>query len=356
MTGTNSARPRVAVVGTGSIGRRHLEVLLALGCPDPIAVSEHRRIDRLRVGGRDVRVAHRLADVVDEVGVIVVASPTSLHAEHLRTAVEACRHVLVEKPVATGSDGLDQLVVAAEAAGIVAAVGHQFRYEPGLNTVRDMVANGALGTLLAVEAHQGEHLADYHPEEDYRTGYAARHDLGGGVLRTQIHHLDVLEWIFGPLERVYACGGHRTDLEIDVEDTASYLFRGAAGTPVYGHLDYRQRPRTVSMAVVGSEGRVDWDHYGARLVHTSAEGGAIATTWPYDRQAMFEQQMSDFLDATITGAAPRTSLRDGVRAVRLVEAVERSYALDRSVAVGDAPAGDPRAGEGPVDAGPDDDG
>lgn len=328
--------PKIAVVGTGSIGRRHLAVLLELGCDAPIAVSEHRRLGQVEVDGRPVEVAHSLGDVVDRVDAVIVASPTAMHLDHLRTAVDAGRHVLVEKPVATNSAGLDAIVTDAERRGLVAATGHQFRYEPGLLAIRDMVQDGSLGVLLAVEAHQGEHLADYHPDEDYRVGYAARADLGGGVLRTQIHHIDVLEWIFGPLERVYASGGHVTDLEIDVEDAASYLFRSAVGTPVYGHLDYRQRPRTVTLRVVGTDGRIDWDHYAGHFVHTPNGGEPVVTAWPYDRQAMFRSQTSDFLDAIRGAGVVRTSLREGVRAVRLVEAIERSCALDRAVAVGEA--------------------
>jgi predicted dehydrogenase len=220
----------------------------------------------------------------------------------------------------------------------VAAAAHQFRFEPGLLALRDLVRMGALGTLLTVEGHQGEHLADYHPDEDYRTGYAARRDLGGGVLRTQVHHIDHLEWTFGPLERVYAAGGHRSDLEIDVEDTVTFLFRSAAGTPVQGHLDYRQRPRVVSLLVVGTEARVAWDHYGGRLVVTPTTPGAEPQvhSWPYDRDAMFTAQMRDVIRAIRTGGPLRTPLRDGIRAVRLVEAIEASMASDQAVMVAGA--------------------
>jgi predicted dehydrogenase len=331
-------RLRIAVVGTGSIGRRHLATLLALGETDLVAVSEHGRRRSLAIDGAGIPVRHRLDDALDEADLVVVATPTALHRDQAAAALEAGCHVLVEKPVAAVSAGMDRLMALADERGLVAAAAHQFRFEPGLLAVRDLVDKGALGELLAVEAHQGEHLADYHPDEDYRTGYAARRDLGGGVLRTQIHHVDYLDWIFGPFVRTYAAGGHRSDLEIDVEDTASYLLRRADGVAAYGHLDYRQRPRRVTLAVVGTEGRVDWDHYGAALVHTPAEPGAAptATAWPYDRDALFAAQMRDVLAAIRTGTPPRTPLRDGIRAVRLVEAIERSIAEDRAVAVGDA--------------------
>ena len=273
MTGP-AAGVRVAVVGTGSIGRRHLGTLLALGASDLVAVSEHTRRTHLEVGDADVTVRHRLDDVLGEVDLVVVATPTAVHRDQAAAAVAAGCHVLVEKPVGASSAGLDEVAASAEVQGLVAAAAHQFRFEPGLVRLRELVRAGALGTLLTVEGHQGEHLADYHPGEDYRTGYAARRDLGGGVLRTQVHHLDHLEWTFGPFERVYAVGGQRTDLEVDVEDTVTCLFRAADGTPVQGHLDYRQRPKVVSLVVAGTEARAAWDHYGGRLVIAPTAPGA----------------------------------------------------------------------------------
>ncbi len=155
------------------------------------------------------------------------------------------------------------------------------------------------------------------------------------MLRTQIHHIDALDWLFGPLVRVYAAGGHRTDLDLDVEDTASYLFRTSDGAGVHGHVDYRQRPKRVTLAVVGSDGRADWDHYAGRLAVTPFVAGAEPRvhTWAYDRDAMFRALWRDVLTAIRTGTTPRTPLRDGVRAVCLVEAIERSMADDAAVAV-----------------------
>src|SRR5690606_22273834 len=135
-----------------------------------VAVSEHGRRERLAVDGADVPVRHRLADVLGEVDLVVVATPTARHRDQAAAALAAGAHVLVEKPVGASSAGLDELAAAAEARGLVAAAGHQFRFEPGLLALRELVRAGALGTLLGVEAHQGEHLADYHPDEDYRTG------------------------------------------------------------------------------------------------------------------------------------------------------------------------------------------
>ena len=113
---------------------------------------------------------------------------------------------------------------------------------------------------------------------------------------------------------------------------------------MHGHLDYRQRPKRVTLAVVGSDGRADWDHYAGTLaVSRFAPGaGPVVQRWDYDRDAMFRELWQDLLGAIRTGTSPRTSLRDGIRAVRLVEAIERSMADDAAVTVAPALGGEAR--------------
>ena len=102
-------------------------------------------------------------------------------------------------------------------------VGYQLRFHPCLHKLAEIVHSGILGNLLAVRATIGEYLPAFHPFEDYRQMYASRADLGGGVVLSQIHEFDFLYSLFGLPNRIYAMGGHWSELEIDVEDTASIL-------------------------------------------------------------------------------------------------------------------------------------
>src|SRR6266508_6742025 len=105
-----------------------------------------------------------------------------MHLETAARAIDAGRHVLVEKPVHVTATGVAELQRHALRRGVVAGVVQQFRFHPLAERLRNAVRDRELGLLLSIEAVQGEHLADYHPEEDYRTSYAARRELGGGVL------------------------------------------------------------------------------------------------------------------------------------------------------------------------------
>jgi predicted dehydrogenase len=325
----------VAVVGTGSAGLRHLANLLRLGVGEVIAVSEHGRRQDLAVDGVPIPLLHDYGEALDRVDAVVIANPTSLHHSYLEAAVRAGRSVLCEKPVSTSAAGVAELARAADEAGVVVGVGCQFRFNRMLGRLRDRVLGGELGTILDVDAVLGEHLADYHPDEDYRRSYAARQDRGGGVLLTQIHQVDFLGWIFGPFVTAFAVGGRRTDLDIDVEDSVSYMLESAAGVGIRAHMDYAQRPKRLDLVVTGTGGRIGWDYHRNELTLEAAAAGASPEVHrePFDRNDMFCELMADFLDSVRTGRPPRTTLDDAAAALAVVDAIKGSLRVGGSVAV-----------------------
>lgn len=319
---------RVAVVGTGSIGRRHIGNLLALGVRDVVAVSEYGRRDRLEVGGSGVAVVQRFDSVLDDpdVAAVVIGNPTVFHLDYTRRAIFAGKNVYLEKPASISAHGVAELSDVARRRGLVVAIGTQLRFNDMLVRLRERLEAGEAGLILSVEAHLGEHIADYHPGEDYRLSYTARSDLGGGVLLTQIHQIDYLNWMFGPFRSAFAVGGRRSDLELDVEDCVSYLLRGRDGIAVHGHLNYLERPKRIDLHVAGTKGSFVWHYFTNTLAFTPArlDAQAIVETRPFDRNSMFLAAMSNFLEAVRGGERPRASLEDGHAALCIVDAIKLS--------------------------------
>jgi predicted dehydrogenase len=323
---------RIAVVGTGSIGRRHIANLRRLGIGDVLAVSEHNRHDSLTVDGATVAVCHDFgAALATGLDAVVIANPTSLHLDYLARAVEAGCHVYLEKPASTSAVGLHRVEHEAARRSLVIAMGTMYRFNARLESLRARVQRGDVGQVLCAETVIGEHIADYHPDEDYRESYTARAELGGGVLLTQIHQIDWLNWIFGPFETVFAIGGKLSDLGIDVEDTATYLLRAGDGTPAYGHLDYLQRPKRAGMTVTGTAGRLEWDLFSHALTYVAAANDAEAEVEQsdYDRNAMFFAAMDDFLNSVRRSGTPRATLADGHQALAVVDAIKASMKSGR---------------------------
>ena len=159
--------------------------------------------------------------------------------------------------------------------------------------------------------------------------YASRADMGGGVILSQIHELDLLYWLFGLPVSIYTVGGKLSGLEIDVEDTASSLmqYEGHLGRfPITLHQDYLQRPPVRRFKVIGDGGSAWVNLISNNLTVCNAEGDTIEQ-WDgtgFQRNDMFLAQMRHFLDCIAGKATPLVDLHDGIQSLRLALAAKQS--------------------------------
>ena len=213
---------------------------------------------------------------------------------------------------------------------VIAMVGYQLRFHPCLRALAETVKSGILGSLLGVRATVGEYLPNWHPYEDYRQMYAARADLGGGVVLSQIHEFDYLYSLFGVPSRIYALGGHWSDLEIDVEDTASILMECSfAKRPSSRPTPSRLSPVT-SFPTVRSDRR-PWPRrhgsactdrkclYARELQHPRSRSFA-----GFERNQLFIDQLKHFLDCVKSRTKPVVDLHDGSQSLRMALAAKKS--------------------------------
>lgn len=325
------------IAGLGSIGRRHLRNLRALGETDVVLLRSHRStLPDEELAGYAVETDISTALRKHEPQAVVVSNPTALHLDVAIPALRAGCAVFVEKPVSHSSDGMDQLREAAERAKGRVLVGFQLRYHPCLVEARRLMAEGRLGRLISARVHFGEYLPAWHPWEDYRAGYAARADLGGGVLLTQCHALDYLPWIAGSVSAVWGSLARLSDLEIDVEDTVEVGLRFESGALGGLHLDYAQRPPSHRLDITGTTGSLMCDLMDGDLRYYDAAAGQwVNTELPqgWERNTMFIEEMAHFLSVVRGESAPACSLEDGLRVMRLIAAVRESDHSGRMISL-----------------------
>lgn len=308
------------VVGLGSIGMRHLENLRRLGC-GRIGVFRSRKAPLHRpLDLTDIAIHYEFDKALERgYDAAIICNPTSLHTEFASRAAAAGCHLYVEKPVSNTLDNTDELVRTVKRNGLVGAVGCQFRFHPNLTAIKRWLDEEVIGRVLSVHVDMGEYLPGWHPWEDYREGYAAREDLGGGVVLTLIHEIDYLDWLLGALKPVNAFGGTSGVLDLAVEDHLTGLLLSEADVPVTLHIDYLQRPPCRQMKIIGSCGTIEWDYYleTARAVVDGKPKEESSVPEGWERNDMFLAIMSDFLDAVRVGRVPRVPLEDGIETLRI---------------------------------------
>jgi predicted dehydrogenase len=318
---------RVAVLGLGSIGSRHARNLLALGHEvvgfDPRPESDDEPWAR----------APSPREALSSAEAAVVATPTSLHAEHTLLALERDLPVLVEKPITVDLLDADRVVALAAERGLPCGVAMNLRFHPGVLALRDLVSQGRLGEIRFAHVWCGSDLRTWRPGTDYRTSYSARADLGGGIVRDAIHELDYLTWILGPAASVIAEVAHLSDLQIDVEDIGAALIRVAGGALVSVDLTYVDPVYRRGCLLVGADATARWDWTRGTVEISRPDADAEVLDVAADVSDTYVAEMRDFVEAARAGRAPRTSAAEGRDAVRLADALLRSAAEGRRVAL-----------------------
>jgi predicted dehydrogenase len=340
---------RVLVVGLGGIGQRHVRNLRArLSDKVEILAYRARRQSPVLTDGLEVEAGADLASkyairefseleaaLAEQPSAAFICNPSALHLPVALAAAEAGCHLLIEKPLSDRKDGVDALIETVDRNGLCALVAYQLRFHPALRLVHNRLSAGAVGPIVALNAQIGEYLPGWHRYEDYRGMYASRRDLGGGVILSQIHEFDYLYWFLGLPSRVFALGGKRSSLEIDVEDTVSTLM-DFHGTPVHLHQDYIQRPPARSLQVIGDAGKIVADLI-TPAVQVFGTDGAVVESHRFEgflRNSMFMDELTHFLECVSGRAEPIVNLRDGAASLRMALAARESLETGRVVDLG----------------------
>lgn len=256
---------RFLICGLGSIGQRHFRNLKALG-HDQIAVYRTGKGANNAFVGKFLE-EHKPEEFSDlscalngwKPDAVLVTNPTSLHVPVALEAARAGCHLLIEKPLwhQNGTE-LSELLRVVDEKKLVAAVAYHWRFNQCLGMLRAWLAEKEMSKPISVRAFVGEQVSGWHSWEDHRDSYACRADLGGGVVLTLSHDIDMLYWLFGKPESVSAVGGNFVHRDLDVEDTAEVGLRFKGGLVASLHMDYWQPEKKREIEISCADRLIEW--------------------------------------------------------------------------------------------------
>lgn len=322
------------IAGFGSIGRRHFRNLITLGEHDIVFYrTHHSTLDEDELNGFTVETSLNKA-LAHRPQAVIVANPTALHLEVAIPAAEMGCHIFMEKPISHSMDGIDKLAKALKKGGGQFLTGFQYRFHPGLQTIRETLNQQVIGKIISAHVRWGEYLPGWHPWEDYRQGYSARADLGGGVVLTLCHPLDYLRWLIDEINQVSAFTGKLSDLEISVEDTAQISLRFNNGALGSVYLDYIQKPPSHNLLIIGDRGEIHWDNTNGKVKVFNQSKGTWQTINPprkFERNDLFLKQMQHFRNVASGKNTPLCTFEDGIRALQIALAAHQSQASGKLI-------------------------
>lgn len=332
--------PRFLVAGCGSIGKRHIGNLLALGVKDVVAFDP--RQDRRAEAAEkfQIKTVERLEEAWPwKPDAAIIATPTAFHIPPALEAAEHGCHLFIEKPLSDNLSGVARLLDLVREKRLATLVGCNTRFVPGYRKMKELIAEGAIGRVVAVRAEAGQYLPEWHPWEDYRQGYSAQRRLGGGVILDAIHELDYVRDLVGEVQSVSCLAGKLSHLEIDTEDVAAILLRHNSGAISEIHLDYVQRVKSRNCEVIGDEGTIRWD-FASGEVSCYQAGKKDWEKYPapgdWQLNQMYVDELQHFLGCVAGKERPVCDVFEGERVLRIALAARESAPTGTAVTPGGA--------------------
>ncbi len=289
---------RIAILGCGSIGQRHLSNLQGLGYGDLVAFDPvaQSRDDVARQ--YDVAVSATLEKVwIQQPQVVLVTAPSNLH---LDLAMEAAHHgcaIFIEKPLSHALGGIENLLGEIQRRNLITMVGCNMRFHPGPAQVKQCIDDGTVGTVLAARIQTGSYLPRWRPWQDYRHSYSASVEWGGAVLDC-IHELDLALWLLGEASLRVAVTRPANSLGLQTDGLAELLLEHSSGAVSSVHLNFVQRNYRRSIEIIGSDGTIEWD-FTTGHVDMYGRDGDLATRAPqpdgWTVNDMYRDEMAYFM-------------------------------------------------------------
>ncbi len=316
---------KVLVVGTGSIGTRHLKNLIELG-NEVYAVDikkEHLKRVASLVNGAFSSLDDALKMKPD---VVFICTFSNDHIQPALKCAKAGCHLFIEKPLSLSSDSVQDLIEIVNKKNLITMVGCNMRFHPAISYIYDTLThNQSFSKKLWGSFEFGFYLP--FDKADYQNSYKANKNMGGNLIFDGIHELDYAAWFFGEPEEVICNKGMVSSLKIDTEDHVEMIIKFTSGAVCTIHMDYLQHGYSRRCKVVCEEGTIVWDFVRGDI-------GRITTSNPqwiwkdmkfdiYYNQ-MYMDEIRYFLDCVSSHRETFNSIQQSLPVLKLALAAEKS--------------------------------
>ena len=315
---------KTGIVGVGSMGKNHARVNSEMSILAGISDSDEA-VARPLAERFGVDYYSDYKDMLaSDIEAITIATPTVTHFKIAMDAIQAGKHVLVEKPICPTLEEAEKLVKAAEDAGIVLAVGQIERHNPVVKFARDSIEQGKFGDIVSISARRV-------------STFPGRISDVGVLLDLGIHDIDVIRYLAqSPVKSVYALGGKRQNEKF--EDHSNVLLEFESGICGYVEVNWLTPMKVRKLSITCLENYVELDYMKQSAdVSSSQVSGILDTNDLYrlpiefdirhvglKKQEPLRNEHEDFVNAIANNVQPLISGRDGMETLRVCQAALKS--------------------------------
>jgi len=316
---------KIGIIGLGSIGQRHVRCLRELGHTD--IVSFRTKKGEMKKLPKDLSHVNEVFDMDEFFSIkldgVIISNPTSLHIKSMKKPLEKKIPIFVEKPIASSLDEIDK-IKNYDLSKVM--VGFCFRHNEIIKKIKDSIDKKVIGTIFKADLYCGQYLPSWHPYADYKKEYYSKKSLGGGVLRTLSHELDLLLYFFKDVKEIFADVSKISNLKIDVDDNLYLLCKTNKDVLVSVELDFLNTKGERKGTIFGSKGIIKYSFSKGTVVFIDNKGKekTLYKKSKLDYNDMYVKQMKEFINFINVKKANACSFNDGLKVMKIINTAEIS--------------------------------
>lgn len=306
---------KILIWGLGSIGQRHLRNLSKIDSKIKFFALRKKFttpfLNNLNIPQKgdlkknyNITYLSRINDLDKfkiKIDAAFICTPSRFHINQAIQLINKNINIFIEKPLGSNLININILKnLLKRKKKIKNMMGFQLKFDPIILNLKSLIKNNKIGKIYTIDINHGEHLGDFHQYEDYSKSYAAKRNLGGGVLLTQIHELDYLYFIFQnyKFKILNSISYKISDLNIDVDDLfiGNLLIKNNKNNILCNiRSNYFERPRSRIIKIIGSKGKIEAD-LNKHTVTTYVGKKTTTKKFTYKRNEVFLKEIEYFLN------------------------------------------------------------
>lgn len=337
----------ILIIGLGSIGQRHLRNLKKILPKAQFYALRKKHITPLLSNKNkptkgdiekkySLKYISNLEDINQKkinIDCAFVCTPTSDHISQAMWLVKNNINCFVEKPLGSSLKRVNELnLLLKKKRNVITMMGFQLRFNPIIKYLEKIVQKKSpIGKIFSLHIHHGEHIADFHPYEDYRISYAANKKLGGGVILTQIHEIDYLLHLFKnySFANNYPLSSTVSDLDIDVEDvfSAGFLLKNKSHKILCSmNLNFLERPKKRKIYFIGQKGSIEVC-LNAQKVLIFKNATKVIKNFKFSKNDIFIKELKFFISKIKSKQKISNDLNlfNGIKTLRLALKLKKNF-------------------------------
>ena len=315
---------KILVVGVGSIGLRHIENFsvyfdeISVVDTNPERIMQAKAKYDIASSYTDFKVA-----IKDDIyNAVAVTTPPHVHLPIAKLAAEIGVNLFIEKPLGISVFGWNEVAEMCKEKGLVSYVAYCYRHIPYIQKLKKIIESGRIGSVIHANMRWGSYLPDWHPWEDYRSFYMAKKEQGGGALLDESHGIDLIRYVLGEVNEVFAVIDTISDLEISSDDIALLTLRLENNVLVQINFDLSSRYPRISLEIIGTKGTIVWDRVDnvIKCYDASSQSWSNEQFSKDDLMSMYPRQARHFYECVFNGQEPVIDIDNAICTQKIIDA------------------------------------